>query len=76
MNGLDSPLSSLSSPDSKTRLAGLIRSAVRQAFPDAGEVAIELERPKNPSHGDFSTNVALQLAGRVGRKPRETAEAN
>jgi arginyl-tRNA synthetase len=65
----------VSSPDSKSRLAELVRAAVRHAFPDAGDVAVELDRPKNAAHGDFATNVALQLAKRVGRKPRETAEA-
>jgi arginyl-tRNA synthetase len=65
----------VSSPDSKERLASLVRDAVRKAFPEADDVAIELERPKNPAHGDFATNVALQLARRVGRKPREAAEA-
>ena len=65
----------MSSPDSKTRLAGLVQEAVRHAFPDAGDVSIELDRPKNTAHGDFATNVALQLAKRVGRKPREAAEA-
>src|SRR5262249_48658447 len=65
----------VSSPDSKTRLAGLVQAAVRQAFPGAGDVDIELDRPKNAAHGDFATNVALQLARRVGRKPREAAEA-
>jgi len=63
------------SPDSKTRLAALVQDAVQKAFPDAGEVPVELDRPKNPDHGDFATNVALQLAKRVGRKPREAAEA-
>ncbi|HEX7559405.1 MAG TPA: arginine--tRNA ligase [Usitatibacter sp.] len=62
------------SPDSKARLAGLVQDAVRKAFPDA-DVTVELERPKNAEHGDFATNVALQLAKRVGRKPREVAEA-
>jgi arginyl-tRNA synthetase len=62
------------SPDSKARLAGLVQDAVRKAFPDA-DVVVELDRPKNAEHGDFATNVALQLAKRVGRKPRETAEA-
>jgi arginyl-tRNA synthetase len=62
------------SPDSKARLAGLVQDAVRKAFPDA-DVAVELDRPKNAEHGDFATNVALQLAKRVGRKPREAAEA-
>jgi arginyl-tRNA synthetase len=65
----------VSSPDSKSRLAELVRAAVRHAFPDAGDVAVELDRPKNAAHGDFATNVALQLAKRVGRKPREAAEA-
>jgi arginyl-tRNA synthetase len=65
----------VSSPDSKQRLALLVQEAARKAFPDAGDVSVELERPKNADHGDFATNVALQLAKRVGRKPREAAEA-
>ena len=65
----------LSSPDPKAQLTELVRAAVRAAFADAGEVDPALERPKNPEHGDFATNVALQIAKRVGRKPREAAEA-
>ena len=65
----------MSSPDSKTRIAERVREAVLKAFPGADPVAIELDRPKNPDHGDFATNVALQLARRLGRKPHETAEA-
>jgi arginyl-tRNA synthetase len=61
--------------DPKTRLEGLLAEAVRSAFPGAGDCPIELDRPRNPEHGDFATNVALQLAKRVGRKPREAAEA-
>jgi arginyl-tRNA synthetase len=57
------------------RLAVLVQEAVNKAFPDAGEVPVVLDRPKNLEHGDFATNVALQLAKRVGKKPRETAEA-
>jgi arginyl-tRNA synthetase len=34
----------------------------------------ELTRPRLREHGDFSTNVALVLAPRVGRGPREVAE--
>ncbi|HET9411382.1 MAG TPA: arginine--tRNA ligase [Candidatus Saccharimonadales bacterium] len=33
----------------------------------------ELSRP-DEQFGDFSTNVALQLAGKIGKKPREVAE--
>jgi arginyl-tRNA synthetase len=65
----------VSSPESRLRLAVLVQEAVNKAFPDAGEVAVVLDRPKNLEHGDFATNVALQLAKRVGRKPREAAEA-
>ncbi|HEX4330717.1 MAG TPA: arginine--tRNA ligase [Usitatibacter sp.] len=62
-------------PDSKTRLAALVRDAVANAFPGTEVGVVELDRPRNPEHGDFATNVALQLAKRVGRKPREAAEA-
>jgi arginyl-tRNA synthetase len=34
---------------------------------------VELERPKDPSHGDYATNVALRSAGAVRRPPREIA---
>ena len=61
--------------DSKTRLAELLAEAVRRAFPKAGDCAIELERPRQAEHGDYATNVALQLAKRVGLKPRQAAEA-
>ena len=63
------------SPDSKTRLAGLVRDAAARAFPGAEIATVELDRPRNPEHGDFATNIALQLAKRVGMKPREAAEA-
>jgi len=61
--------------DPKTRLAALVAGAVRTAFPEAGEVAVDLDRPKNAEHGDFASNVALQLAKRLGMKPREAAQA-
>jgi len=35
---------------------------------------VELERPKDPTHGDFATNVALRTAKEVGRPPRELAQ--
>jgi arginyl-tRNA synthetase len=42
-----------------------------------GEIAgvdVTLERPTDPAHGDYATNVALQLAGSRRRSPRELAE--
>jgi arginyl-tRNA synthetase len=74
MSGLDSP-SPVSSPDSKSRLAEAVRSAVAAAFPGVEPPAVDLERPKKAEHGDFASNVALQIAKQVGRKPREAAEA-
>lgn len=38
------------------------------------EVSVVLTRP-DPQFGDFATNVALQLAGKVGKNPREVADA-
>jgi arginyl-tRNA synthetase len=75
MDGLQLPFRLVSSPDSKTRLAELVRAAVQRAFPHADAIEPELERPRNTAHGDFASNAALQLAKRVGRKPREVAEA-
>jgi arginyl-tRNA synthetase len=36
--------------------------------------AVTVERPKNPEHGDYATNVALQLAKSAGVPPRAFAE--
>src|SRR3954451_25116234 len=35
---------------------------------------VELERPTDPTHGDFATNVALRSAKAAGRPPRELAQ--
>ena len=65
----------MNAADPKARLADLVMQAVRKAFPDASEATVDLERPKNADHGDFASNVALQLAKRVGMKPRDAAQA-
>lgn len=46
-----------------------------QSFGLEGNVAVQLERPRNPDHGDLSTNVALMLAKRVGQKPQAVAQS-
>jgi arginyl-tRNA synthetase len=53
-----------------------LAAAIRTALADAGLPDREpvLERPKNPDHGDWSTNVALTLAKPVGKPPREIAQ--
>jgi arginyl-tRNA synthetase len=35
---------------------------------------IRLERPRDPSHGDLSTNVAMAIGRQLGRPPRQIAE--
>ncbi|GAA3147027.1 arginyl-tRNA synthetase [Kribbella aluminosa] len=35
---------------------------------------LKVERPKNPEHGDYATNVAMQLGKRSGLNPRQFAE--
>ncbi len=58
----------------KAHLADLFTQALAQ-FPQALGIAIELERPKQNSHGDFACNAALQLAKVLKRNPRELAQS-
>jgi arginyl-tRNA synthetase len=55
------------------RLAGALREAVRKAY-GIELNGIHVERPNDPSHGDFATNVALANARVFRRNPREVAE--
>ncbi len=61
-------------------LSAAVRAAVIAGI-DAGDFTgsapdeVVLERPKNPEHGDYATNVALRLAKPAGRPAREVAEA-
>ena len=49
----------------------LVQAAARLGAPDA-EVVIE--RPRDSTHGDLATNLALTLAKTLGEKPRAVAE--
>lgn len=40
---------------------------------DALPAVVTVERPRNPEHGDYATNLALQVAKKVGANPRELA---
>lgn len=55
-----------------------IRTALTEAiaagdFTATVPAEVRVERPKNREHGDWSTNVALQLAKGAGMPPREVA---
>ncbi|WP_369053747.1 arginine--tRNA ligase [Kineococcus terrestris] len=63
-------------------LSSALRDALTAAVA-AGELSLDpadvpadvrVERPKNRDHGDWATSVALQLAKRAGRPPREVAD--
>jgi arginyl-tRNA synthetase len=62
-------------------LADLVRSSAVQVLSSRGldqavlPDAVTIERPRNPEHGDYATNVAMQVAKKVGLAPREFAQA-
>ena len=43
-------------------------------LPDGVPTAVTVERPRQSGHGDYATNVALQLAKQAGSNPRVFAE--
>lgn len=43
-------------------------------LPDGVPTTVTVERPRQKGHGDYATNVALQLAKRAGTNPRAFAE--
>ena len=63
-------------------LAGHIKAALLSAIssgqlnltPDDVPAEIVVERPKNLDHGDWATNVALQVGKKAGLNPRAAAE--
>ena len=61
------------------RLARIVRQALEGAREElglSGELPeVEVAASRQREFGDFSTNVALALAGRLGKSPREVAEA-
>ena len=65
--------------DNKSAIAALFQDALFTAYPalkaGAAPFVIEGEKPKNPEHGHFAVNSALQLAKQLGAKPRDIALA-
>jgi arginyl-tRNA synthetase len=63
------------STEIKSHLSSLLAQALAAAAPGAPAPSIELERPKQPQHGDYSCAIAMQLARSLKRSPRELAQA-
>jgi len=64
----------------KDQISSLIRQALA-AMPagslpaEGADAAVELDRARDPAHGDFATSIALRLAKAARRNPRELAQA-
>jgi arginyl-tRNA synthetase len=60
-------------------LAELIRTTAADVLTTRGldaaalPAAVTVERPRNPEHGDYATNIALRSGKKVGVAPRELA---
>ena len=61
-------------------LAELLRSTAAAVLtqhgldPAALPATVTVERPRNPEHGDYATNLALQVGKKAGANPREFAD--
>jgi len=58
----------------KLHLAELFSQALREVAPDVPHIEILIERPKLATHGDYSCNLAMQLAKRLHKPPRDIAQ--
>jgi len=54
-------------------LTGLVAEGAVM-LPDGVPASVTVERPRQKGHGDYATNVALQLAKKAGTNPRAFAE--
>ena len=59
--------------DPKTHLSELLRAALASVAPGT-QADIHLERPRDASHGDFASNLALQIAKALKENPRKIAD--
>jgi arginyl-tRNA synthetase len=58
----------------KQIITDLLLVAAKTLIEDTANLNIVLERPKSAEHGDFATNVAMQLAKPLRQNPRAIAE--
>ena len=63
----------------KTHLEKLLAEAVAALPgdilpPDGAAPTVEIERTRDPKHGDFSSNIAMRMAKAAGKNPRELAQ--
>jgi arginyl-tRNA synthetase len=61
--------------DLRSQLECWLAEGLAAVAPERVGTPVELDRPKQPEHGDFASNVALQHAKALKRNPREFAQA-
>ena len=59
--------------DVRSIIAQWLAAGVARIAPGEARATVAFERPKQASHGDFATSVALQLAKLQKQNPRELA---
>src|SRR5690349_23921842 len=59
--------------DARAAIEAALQDALKRVAPDAADVVVTVERPKQAEHGDYASNVALLAAKRAKRNPRELA---
>lgn len=52
----------------------LFQQALREVAPQSADESFTIERPRDPSHGDYACNIALKLAKILRCQPRSLAE--
>ena len=68
-----SPMNSPAFFDLRAHLSGLLAAALQQVAPGFTGATVVLERSKLAQHGDYASNLALQLAKHLRAKPRDIA---
>ncbi len=61
--------------DLRSHLCDLLLAALQIVAPGVGVMSVVLDRPKSTQHGDYASNLAMQLARSMKRNPRELALA-
>jgi arginyl-tRNA synthetase len=62
------------SAEIRAHLTALVTRALAGVAPAVPADAVTIERPRDPTHGDYATTVALQLAKTLKSPPRKVAE--
>ena len=74
---IDNPTDNNPASDPADLLAQRFAAAIARAFPDLSEIDADpmLGPARQPRFGDYQSNAAMPLAKKLGRKPRDVAQA-